>query len=175
MELYPIPKEFKVKSDNHHQILTLKNNNLHPFSLFSHISMLALASYYLFNFLYHFNLDRWLFLLVYVSSVGVFSFHTWIDVWAGFGSTELRLNNTVLTIEKRLFKLSKIEQVDRIKMINFYQLKDDFRTPSWSLKLKTNQGKIICLVIRQPIEVSDWLGRLLADRYQVEFIPTDFL
>ncbi len=178
MEIYPIPRGFKITSETPCLTLIFSNPNRWSIIRFLLPCLLIIPGIYYnsIGLFYHFNFYNALVLICTIAVIGVLSFSFWNnDLGVTCGTTELRLDDPVLTINRQIFGISKLERIDRMEIVSFYQIRDDgFGKPNWSLKIKTNKGKRIYLVSRQPIEISDWLGRLLADRYQIEFIPTDY-
>ncbi|AFZ26868.1 hypothetical protein Cylst_4812 [Cylindrospermum stagnale PCC 7417] len=116
-------------------------------------------------------------------------------LWITFGITEFLAVDDSLIVIKRLLWMSKDQEVTRMNIQYFQQVKDggegEDSFPSWGLELITNQKKYdgnisipswipestingmiykkIILLDKQSIEKSDWLGTVLADFYKVEF------
>lgn len=94
-----------------------------------------------------------------------------------FGSTVFVLHPTKLTICKRLFATSWAKSVDCDKMEYFEQIQEGdgseapypFWCPFWGLSLMA--GRRFELLVSQPMEKSDWLGRKLANFFGVPFKP----
>jgi hypothetical protein len=164
MNLYPIPKEAIVVSETPILILLFKNSN--PVMWVFFILFLSGLLWFL---IYFFN---WIGVIL---AIGLWIFYIYPWLWVSVANLKLRVDSDRLTIEKKLFGLSRTEQIDRSDLIFFVQM-ENFKNRgyprNWDLKLKTNQGEFIYLLTHQPIETSDWLGRLLADIYGVEFNST---
>ncbi len=161
MNLYPVPKEVIVISETPRLILLFKNSN---FFMWIFFIVFLLGQLWFLIYFFH-----W---LIVILTIGfwVFSIYPWL--WISVATLKLRVDINQLTIEKKLLGLSKIEQIDRSDIKLFAQgenSKTKGYPRNWQLKLKTNQGKIIYLLAHQPLETSDWLGRVLADIYRVEF------
>jgi hypothetical protein len=171
MEIDLIPENFKIESNFPHFILTLTNNNLRSFKILLNILMIIsiakisvdLDSNYPGNNAY---------LSLYLLVIGTTFYQVWMDIWLGFGVTEIHLKPTELVVTKKLFRFSKTKQIDPLQIICLEQSKDELEQKfAWKLKIKlSNRYKKIDLVTLQSLEVSDWLIRLLADTYQIEVI-----
>ena len=175
MELYPIPPEIKIERKLPYLVLAIENHNFwHLFGyLIFGFSWLVVIYARSIAFLDSFNIHDGLWLILTLCLSGWYLFSFWNDkIGVKCGVTELRLDNDILTIDRKLWKLSKRVRVSKLEIDSFYQLKDDFRKYHWGLKLKTIKGKRIELFSCKPIAVSNWLGILLADTYGVDFIPS---
>jgi hypothetical protein len=172
MEIDLIPKKIKIESNFPHFILTLTNNNLRSFKILLNILIIISiakisvdlgSNYPGFNDAYFF----W-----YLLAIGIIFYQVWIDMWLGFGVTEIYLNSTELVVTKKLFRFSKTKQIDPLQIICLEQSKDELEQKfAWKLKIKlSNRHNKIDLVTLQSLEVSDWLSRLLADTYRIEVI-----
>ena len=173
MELYPIPPEVKIDRKPPHLVLTIKNNNY--WYLFDGLCWFAVISSRWVLLLDRLNKhdERWLYEGLWLILMLYLFFNFWNDkIGVKYGATELRLDNDILTINKKFWILSKRERINKLEIDNFYQLKDVFKKHRWGLKLRTNKGKRIELVRCKPIALSNWLGILLADTYRVDFIPS---
>ena len=173
MELYPIPPEVKIDSKLSYLVLTIKNNNY--WYLFDGLCLFAVIYSRWILLLDSLNKhdERWIYEGLWIISTLYLFFIFWNNkVGIKYGTTELRMDNDILTINKKFWILSNRVRVSRLEIDNFYQLKDDFKKHHWGLKLKTIKGKTIELVSYKPIAVSNWLGTLLADTYRVDFIPS---
>lgn len=102
------------------------------------------------------------------------SIPTLFMLWFIFGITEFRASQNSLVVIHRFLGFSSKEQISSHTIQSFLQIKDGGENmdsfPSWGL-LIANQRVI--LLARQPIEKSDWLGRMLADFYRVQFVPSE--
>jgi hypothetical protein len=172
MKIDIIPENFKIESNLPHFILTLTNNNLRSFKILLNILIIISiakisvdldSNYPGFN-----NADLFLYLL----AIGIIFYQVWMDMWLGFGVTEIQLKPTELVVMKKLFRFSKTKQIDPLQIICLEQSEDEFEQKfAWKLKIKlSNRRNKINLVTLQSLEVSDWLIGLLADTYQVEVI-----
>ena len=145
----------------------------------------------------HKNWDFCLFLFSFLllGAITVFA------LWFTFGITEFKASRESLVVSKKLFGMSKKNRIPTINIQYFYQIKDGGEDmdsfPSWGLEVVTNHKihertisfpswiqadentinrliyKTIVLLSKQPIDKSDWLGRVLADFYKVEFRMTE--
>jgi hypothetical protein len=177
MELDPIPQAVKIASKTPCLVLKIETNHTWYLVICSILCLLCISlvfkrSIALFA---RFSIEDglWLISLICLSAWYLYIFWN-VEMGLKCGVTELRLDERTLTIDKKLFGLSKTERIDRLDIQSFYQLKDKFSKPSWGLKVKTNRGKRIELVSCKPIAVSNWLGSLLAETYRVNFIPSDY-
>lgn len=115
-------------------------------------------------------------------SVGWFLFCLWLlstptllMLWFIFGITEFRASPDSFIVIHQFLGFSSKEQIPSHTIQSFVQIKDGGENmdsfPSWRLFVIANQK--VGLLARQPIEKSDWLGRVLADFYKVQFIPSE--
>jgi hypothetical protein len=113
--------------------------------------------------------------------IGWFFFCLWLlgiptllMLWFIFGITEFRASQDSLVVVHRLLGFSSKEQIPSHTIQSFLQSKDGGENgdsfPSWGLSIANQK---VGLLARQPIEKSDWLGRVLADFYRVQFIPSE--
>ena len=90
-----------------------------------------------------------------------------------FGLTEIIATQDSLTVRRSLWFWSSSKRIDFNRSLLFEQVKDggegEDSFPSWGLRAVSR--KKLMLLSRQPIEKSDWLGRVLADHFDVKFIP----
>lgn len=125
--------------------------------------------------------------------LGVATFHAF---WITFGVTDFLAADDSFIVIKKLFWMSKQQEVTRMNIQYFQQVEVEHEgaSVSWGLELVTNQKihdgnislpswipesiinqiiyKKIVLLGQQSIEKSDWLGCVLADFYKVEFRPS---
>jgi hypothetical protein len=103
------------------------------------------------------------------------SIPTLLMLWFIFGITEFRASQNSLVVVHRFLGFSSKEQIPSHTIQSFLQIKDGGENmdsfPSWGLFVIANQK--VGLLARQPIEKSDWLGRVLADFYRVQFVPSE--
>ncbi|MBN3877292.1 hypothetical protein [Nostoc sp. JL23] len=137
--------------------------------------------------------------LVFPFSFLVLGFVTFHAFWITFGVTDFLAADDSFIVIKKLFWMSKQQEVTRMNIQYFQQVKDggegEDSFPSWGLELVTNQkiydGNIslpswipestinqiiytkIVLLDKQSIQKSDWLGSVLADFYKVEFCASE--
>lgn len=92
-----------------------------------------------------------------------------VIVFHVFGSTVFELNTRNLRIRKQLLGLHLDRSIDRAEIEYIEQVSDNNGDsfPSWGLNLVADRH--FRLLVRQPIEKSDWLGQTLAEFYSVEF------
>lgn len=101
-------------------------------------------------------------------------------VWTILGKTEFRAFPEKLIVSHQLFGISRTHLIPSKSLLYFkqYPLRSDSGICGWGLKAITNQRRIflfrskIVLVYEKPIKHSDWLGKVLADFYKVEFLPS---
>jgi hypothetical protein len=102
-------------------------------------------------------------------------YFTFFVLWLSFGRTEFVVSRENLIVRKKLFAFQREWQIPSEAIEYFEQVKnggegeDSF--PSWGLNVRARRQ--IPLLARQPIEKSDWLGRILSEFYQVEFRPCE--
>ncbi|NJN57779.1 MAG: hypothetical protein HC879_09900 [Leptolyngbyaceae cyanobacterium SL_5_9] len=112
-------------------------------------------------------------------SIGWFFFYLWIlgiftlwTLWFIFGITEFRASQDSLVVVYRFLGFSSKKQIPGYTIRSFAQSKDGGENmdsfPGWGLLVIANQE--VELLQRQPLEKSDWLGRVLADFYRVQFV-----
>jgi hypothetical protein len=119
---------------------------------------------------------------------------TFFALWHTFGITYFKISHKSLVVVKQIFGISLKNNIVSIEIKNFKQTtnKDEGQNtfPSWGLQVVTNQiadkevqslpswlpkplgrniYKTITLIDGQSIEKSDWLGKLLADFYEVNY------
>jgi hypothetical protein len=100
-----------------------------------------------------------------------------ILLWFLFGRTRFRLSKEGLWVQKRLFFWKSVTFVPVETMRWMEQEKDGGREmeddsfATWKLSLKASPG--MELLRKQPIDKSDWLGRVLAEKYGIPFIPSE--
>ncbi len=90
-----------------------------------------------------------------------------------FGITEIEATQDKVTVRRILWFWTSSKSVEINRAFRFEQLKDggegEDSFPSWGLRGVGN--KKLMLLSRQPIEKSDWLGGLLSEHFEVEFVP----
>ncbi|NJN85242.1 MAG: hypothetical protein HC881_01545 [Leptolyngbyaceae cyanobacterium SL_7_1] len=105
----------------------------------------------------------------------IFSIPTLLMLWFIFGITEFRASQDSLVVVHRFLGFSSKKQILSHTIQSFVQIKDGGENmdsfPSWRLFVIANPK--VWLLARQPIEKSDWLGRVLADFYRVQFVPSE--
>jgi hypothetical protein len=161
MNLYPIPKEAIVVSEAPILILLFKNSNIFTWIFFI---LFLLGLFWL--LIYVLN---WIGAII---AIGLLVFYIYPWLWISMATLKLRVASDYLTIEKKLFGISRIDRIDRSDMKFFIRKinsKKSDNPRNWDLKIKINQGKLIYLLTYQSAETSEWLGRLLTDIYEVEF------
>lgn len=91
-----------------------------------------------------------------------------------FARKSYRLDNDSLTVEVNLLGYRRLRAVPRQNVRRIVQIQDGGKGedsfPSWGLRAETT-GKPLSLVFRQPYEISHWLGQVLAQWAEVDFIP----
>ncbi len=101
-------------------------------------------------------------------------------MWFLFGRNCFGLSEDGLWIQKRLFFWQRIKFVPLEDMQNVRQVKDGGQVvagqvedsfSTWGLKIYAE--KETNLLWRQPIEMSDWLGGVLSNWYDIPFVPSD--
>lgn len=101
-------------------------------------------------------------------------------VWSVFGITEYRAFPDKLIVKYELFKIYRTNLVLRNSLLYFKQhhIESKGSISGWKLEAITNRRRFfffpsrIVIVYKQPYKHSAWLGRVLADFYQVEFLPS---
>jgi hypothetical protein len=100
-----------------------------------------------------------------------------ILLWFLFGRTRFRLSEKGLWVQKRLFFWRRMMFVPVETMHCVRQEKDGGREmeedsfATWKLLMKADQD--MELLWKQPIDKSDWLGEVLAERYKIPFILSE--
>jgi hypothetical protein len=119
---------------------------------------------------------------------------TFFALWHIFGMTHFQVSHESLIIVKQLFIIRVKKNIPSPAIRYFNQIKDGGEGmdsfPSWGLEIITNQRiyersislpswlpelsdrqiyKTVMLLDRQSIDKSDWLGRVLADFYEVDY------
>lgn len=93
-----------------------------------------------------------------------------------FARKAYRLDGDGLTVEVTLLGYRRVRAVSRQDLRRIVQIQDGGRGedsfPSWGLRAETT-GKPLTLVFRQPYEISHWLGQVLAQWAEVDFIPVE--
>ena len=106
-------------------------------------------------------------------------------MWKSFGVTNFLASRNRLIIDRNLFGMHSTKNIASIHVKYFERVNtggegkiDMDPGPNWGLRLITNQKskifakKVISyelIALGASVESSDWLGRMLADFYQVEF------
>lgn len=102
-------------------------------------------------------------------------------IWSLFGICEFRAFPEKLIVKHQLFGLGRMHSIPRNALLYFkeYQMTaDGSPTNSWVLKAITHQTRFfffrseILLLHEKPLKSSDWLGTVLAEFYQIEFVPS---
>jgi hypothetical protein len=100
-----------------------------------------------------------------------------ILLWFLFGRTRFRLSAEGLWVQKRLFFWRSARFVQAEAMHGVKQEKDGGREmdedsfATWKLSMKADRD--MELLWKQPIDKSDWLGRVLAEKYDIPFTPSE--
>ncbi len=89
-----------------------------------------------------------------------------------FGITEIEATRNMLTVRRKLWVWASSKSVEINGEFRLEQFKDgggeEDSFPSWGLR--GVGSKKVVLLSRQPIEKSDWLGGLLSEHFEVEFV-----
>jgi hypothetical protein len=116
---------------------------------------------------------EWWGFLSFAAGLSAAVYFTFFALWLSFGRTEFIVSRANLVIRKNLFALQREWHIPSEDIEYFEQVKDGGEGrdsfPSWGLKVRGRRG--ISLLARQPLEKSDWLGRILSEFYKVEFRP----
>jgi hypothetical protein len=100
-----------------------------------------------------------------------------ILLWYLFGRTRFRLSHDGLWVQKQLFFWRRVAFVPMETMRCVKQEQDGGRAMdedsfvTWKLSMQASRD--MDLLWKQPIDKSDWLGRVLAERYGIPFIPSE--
>ena len=100
-----------------------------------------------------------------------------ILMWFLFGRTRFTLSEQGLWVHKQLFFWQRIRFVPVEAMRYVQQEKDGGQEmtedsfATWRLRIKTSED--IELLWKQPIDKSDWLGKVLAEKYSIPFIQAE--
>lgn len=129
----------------------------------------------------------------------LFGVPTFFALWHTFGITDFQASHESLIIVKQLFGIHLKKNILNTAIRYFNQIKDGGEGmdsfPSWGLEIITNQRiyersisfpswlpqlldrqiyKTVMLLDRQSIDKSDWLGRVLADFYKVDYRSSNY-
>ncbi len=112
----------------------------------------------------------WFVLAFWMSDLFVFGLLAYLL----FARKSYRLDNDSLTVAVNLLGFRRIRTVPRQGLRRIVQVQDGGRGedsfPSWGLRAETSDKPLV-LVFRQPYEISHWLGQVLAQWAEVDFIP----
>lgn len=112
----------------------------------------------------------WFVLVFWASDIFVLG----LLVYLLFARKSYRLDGDSLTVEVNLLGYRRVRAVPRQDLRRLVQIQDGGKGedsfPSWGLRAETT-GKPLVLVFRQPHEISHWLGQVLAQWAEVDFIP----
>jgi len=93
-------------------------------------------------------------------------------IWHLFGMTTFTMTNPELMVSRKLFFLKWGKSLKREQIDGFEQIKDggedEDSFPSWGLNVRG--ARRMSLLSRQPIDKSDWLGKLLAEYYNADYL-----
>jgi len=113
--------------------------------------------------------------LAFAAGLSAAVYFTFFILWLLFGSTEFIVSRENLIVRKKLLGFRRELQIPSELIKYFEQVKDggegEDTFPSWGLNVCARSQ--IPLLARQPIEKSDWLGRILSQFYSVEFRPCE--
>jgi hypothetical protein len=108
----------------------------------------------------------------WASEIGVICFLGYLF----FAHKSFRLDKDSMVVELRVFRYRRVRSVPRQSFRSFVQIQDGGKGedsfPSWGLRADTADGPLT-LIFRQPYETSQWLGQVLAQWAETEFIPAE--
>jgi hypothetical protein len=100
-----------------------------------------------------------------------------ILLWFVFGQTRFRLSDNGLWVQKHLFFWRSTNYLPAEAMRWVRQEKDGGRKmdddsyATWKLVMKAD--RVMELLWKQPIDKSDWLGQVLAEKYNIPFFSSE--
>lgn len=135
------------------------------------------------------DLSSFLFLIGFHYFIGVIisAIIIYQSLWSLWGISEFRVFPEKLIVSHQLLGISRTHLILRDSLLYFQEYQILIRTrrlrhkryPCWTLKVITNQriffffrSKIVLLDRRLSMTQSYWLGTVLADFYQVKFLPS---